>query len=78
MSALLVNPTQDFAPASQALSLDELTKVRRGWVAFHMIERFDGATQETLGTYLRRVEDSDEDLFSQSAVKSAPRSWREL
>lgn len=78
MSAVSIRPTHNFAPASQELSLAELTKVRLGSLAFYTVERFDAATQETLASYLQRLVESEDDLFSQSAVKSVPRSWRDL
>ncbi len=73
-----LSPTREFAAASQPLSLGQLTAVQVRSLVFYTVERFDFATRETLGAYLRRAEELEDEKFSQSAVKSAPRSWREL
>jgi hypothetical protein len=80
MTVVLPTPTTDFAVPTQAPSLDEVTVVRLAtWVFYNgTVSRFDVSTQETLGAYLQRSELDEEDLFSQRAAKSLPRSWRDL
>lgn len=77
MSIDFLSPTSEFATASHPVTLDQLTSWPRS-LAFYTVERFDFATHETLGSYLQRAGEADDEQFGQNAVKSAPRSWREL
>jgi hypothetical protein len=49
-------------------------------LTFYLGQRQDLATELTLAAFLAKLETAveDEEGFSQSAVKSLPRSWREL
>jgi hypothetical protein len=46
---------------------------------FYSVGRFNFATELTFGAFLQEVKSvSEEERFRQSAVKSVPRSWRDL
>jgi hypothetical protein len=78
MMTIDLSPTRDFPVASRSPSVCDVTVVELDSFAFYTVRRFDVATHETLGAYLHRAEEAEDEAFSQSAVKSVPRSWRDL
>jgi hypothetical protein len=77
---LTVNPTIDVPTSAQLGAVAGATGVpSKSSLLFYSVGRFNFATELTFGAFLQEVTSvSEEERFRQSAVKSVPRSWRDL
>lgn len=80
MTKIFLSPTIDFPPAASAETARVTEAPAKGALTFYSRSRQDLATELTLAAFIAKLETmvEDEEGFSQSAVKSLPRSWREL
>lgn len=81
MTDTTLSPTTDFAavPSASAPTVGATERPAKEALSFYSYCRSELATELTLSVFLAKVvSKTEEDELSQNAVKSLPRSWREL
>lgn len=74
----IFSSTSEFPDPSSASAMATTDPLRRASLDFYSLRRLDLTTELTLAALLARAGLSEEETFSQAAVRSAPQSWRDL
>ncbi len=78
MATKSLTATFDFAEHAFSQSVPPTEKVTSTSLKYYSLGRYDLATELTLVAMIASGQWPEEEAFSHSAVRSAPRGWRDL